>query len=42
MRRFVQIVILITCSVAFASLAQAQATRTWVSGVGNDACNKEG
>ncbi|HEY8188907.1 MAG TPA: hypothetical protein VIF64_22760 [Pyrinomonadaceae bacterium] len=37
MKRVVQILILATCTVAFASLANAQATRTWVSGVGDDA-----
>jgi hypothetical protein len=37
MRRVLQIVMLATCMAAFASLANAQATRTWVSGVGNDA-----
>jgi hypothetical protein len=36
MRRVLQILLLATCTVAFASLANAQATRTWVSGVGDD------
>lgn len=36
MRRVLQIVMLATCMVAFTSLANAQATRTWVSGVGDD------
>jgi hypothetical protein len=37
MRRVLQIVMVTSCMAAFASLANAQATRTWVSGVGNDA-----
>lgn len=37
MKRVLQIVMLAACTVAFASLANAQATRTWVSGVGDDA-----
>ena len=37
MKRALQILMLVTCTVAFASLANAQATRTWVSGVGDDA-----
>jgi hypothetical protein len=36
MKRIVQICLLATCTLAFASLANAQATRTWVSGVGDD------
>jgi hypothetical protein len=37
MKRVLQIVTFATCMVAFAGLANAQATRTWVSGVGDDA-----
>src|ERR1700720_3192382 len=33
---FLRILIVVCCTFAFASLAQAQATRTWVSGVGDD------
>jgi len=36
MKRIVQICLLVTCAVACASIAKAQATRTWVSGVGDD------
>ena len=36
MKRVVQILVLATCTVAFASIANAQASRTWVSGVGDD------
>jgi Right handed beta helix region len=32
-----QALILVSCTLIFASFAQAQATRTWVSGVGDDA-----
>jgi hypothetical protein len=32
-----RILSLVVCAVAFSSVAQAQATRTWVSGVGDDA-----
>jgi len=37
MRRVLQILLLATCVVALTSIANAQATRTWVSGVGDDA-----
>lgn len=37
MRRLLQISMFAACVVAFTSITQAQATRTWVSGVGNDA-----
>jgi len=37
MKRILQIVTLAIFTLAFASLAHAQATRTWVSGVGDDA-----
>ncbi|MFL6209388.1 MAG: right-handed parallel beta-helix repeat-containing protein [Pyrinomonadaceae bacterium] len=36
LRYAIQALVLITVTLAFASLAQAQATRTWVSGVGDD------
>ena len=36
MKRILRIVMLATCTVAFAAVANAQATRTWVSGVGDD------
>jgi hypothetical protein len=36
MRGLLQITMIATCVAAFASLASAQATRTWVSGVGDD------
>src|ERR1044071_9394785 len=35
--RLIQILAIATLMFAFASIAQAQATRTWVSGVGDDA-----
>src|SRR5450432_4583230 len=36
MKRVLQIVTFAACMAAFASLANAQATRTWVSGTGDD------
>lgn len=36
-RFIVHALVLVVCTLAFASFAQAQATRTWVSGVGDDA-----
>lgn len=36
MKRVVQISLLALCTMAFASVVHAQATRTWVSGVGDD------
>lgn len=36
MKRVVQIFLLAVCTMAFASVVNAQATRTWVSGVGDD------
>jgi len=36
MRRFTQMLLLAVCMLAFAAVANAQATRTWVSGVGDD------
>src|SRR2546427_10954705 len=36
MKRVLQIVILAACTAALAAVASAQATRTWVSGVGDD------
>lgn len=37
MHRTLRICLLAACSLAFASIVNAQATRTWVSGVGDDA-----
>src|SRR5882762_2488370 len=37
MRKALQVLAVLVFTGAFASLAQAQATRTWVSGVGDDA-----
>jgi hypothetical protein len=37
MKRFLQLAALVTFTLAFTSMAQAQASRTWVSGVGDDA-----
>src|SRR5882757_9493124 len=37
MKKALQVLALLVFTCAFASLAQAQATRTWVSGVGDDA-----
>ena len=33
----IKLLVIATFTLAFASIAQAQATRTWVSGVGDDA-----
>src|SRR5436190_11547452 len=37
MSKFVRLLVAVTFTLAICSLANAQATRTWVSGVGNDA-----
>lgn len=37
MKKALQLLVVVVFTCAFASLAQAQATRTWVSGVGDDA-----
>src|SRR2546421_7012291 len=37
MKKVVNLLVVLVFTCAFASLAQAQATRTWVSGVGDDA-----
>jgi hypothetical protein len=36
MRRLLQLVLFVVCITAFAAVANAQASRTWVSGVGDD------